>query len=98
MAIKFSVEFFGATDTAGNQDDDVVRIQDGTEENSVGFTLFDGYVKHTDTLDIFNDDFGFSMANFIPNDSSKTFLSNAPATQYANIEDYGTVGFWHLIV
>ena len=95
LAIRFSVEYLGATDTAGNQDDDVVRIQDGTEQNSDPYTLFDGYVKHTDTLDIFSNDFGFSMVDFFPSLADpKRFLTNAPTTQYANLEDYGTVAFW----
>ena len=100
LAIRFSVEYLGATDTAGNQDDDVVRIQDGTEQNSDLYTLFDGYVKHTDTLDIFDDDFGFNMTDFFPALAvfpaltDKRFLTNAPTTQYANLEDYGTVAFW----
>jgi hypothetical protein len=94
LAIRFSVEYLGATDTAGNQDDNVVRTQDGTDIDSDGFNLFNGYVKYTDKLDIFDDDFGFSMNSFIANDSSKKYLTNAPAIQYANLEDYGTLAFW----
>ena len=60
---------------------------------SVDYELFNGYLKYTDELSIFNNDFGFSLTNFNLSSPSDKFLTNAPATQYANLEDYGTIAF-----
>ena len=99
LAIQFKVEFLGATDGAGNQDDNLVATQTGTAANSDPYILFNGYLKHTDVLKmgtIANNnaaDFGFDMSGFEFGSTSKKFLTNAPTTQYANIEDYGTLAF-----
>ena len=66
-------------------------LQTDTEINSVDYQLFNGYLKYTDELIIFNNDFGFDLTNFNLSSSSDRFLTNAPATQYANLEDYGTL-------
>ena len=60
---------------------------------SVDYQLFNGYLKYTDELSIFNNDFGFSLTNFNLASPSDRFLTNAPSTQYANLEDYGTIAF-----
>lgn len=60
---------------------------------SVDYQLFNGYLKYTDELSIFNNDFGFNLGNFNLSSPTDKFLTNAPATQYANLEDYGTVAF-----
>jgi len=60
---------------------------------SVDYQMFNGYLKYTDELSIFNNDFGFSLGNFNLSSPTDRFLTNAPATQYANLEDYGTVAF-----
>ena len=57
------------------------------------YQIFNGYLKYTDKLSIFNNDFGFDLTNFNLNFSTHKFLTNAPATQYANLEDYGTLAF-----
>ena len=100
MVLQFAVEFLGADDGA-NQDDNVVRRQDGTEQNSETFSIFNGYLKHTDQLIIgtpANNNFGYPTYNFIPlnqfpEQPTRRLLTNAPATQYANLEDYGTMAF-----
>lgn len=99
MALVFAVEFLGATDAAGNQDANTVRRQDGTEVNSDLFNLFNGYVKYTDDLKIGtggvppSDDFGLDVSDFVLSVPGDRFLTNAPKTQYANLEDYGTLAF-----
>jgi len=99
LAIQFSVEFLGATDSAGNQDDNIVRQAVGTSANSDGFTLFNGYLKYTDKLvsELNSDDFGFDLEDFeaaatFPTVNTRKFLTNAPTQLNANIEDYGTIG------
>ena len=57
------------------------------------YQLFNGYLKYTDELIIFNNDFGFNLTNFNLSSPSDRFLTNAPATQYANLEDYGTLAY-----
>ena len=64
-----------------------------TPQNSVDYQIFNGYLKYTDELDIFNNDFGYSLGIFNLSSSSDRFLTNAPKTQYANLEDYGTLAF-----
>ncbi len=99
MALVFAVEYLGATDAAGNQDANTVRRQDGTEVNSDLFNLFNGYVKYTDDLKIGTggvpptDDFGIDISDFVLQSPGDKFLTNAPLTQYANLEDYGTLAF-----
>lgn len=97
MAMQFFVEYLGATDSAGNQDDNVVRRQVGTSANSDLYTLFNGYLKHTDEL-IFGSGFnpagfGYDITKFRLTDASKSFLTNTPTTLYANSIDYGTLSF-----
>ena len=96
MALQFAVEFLGATNDAGDQDNHIVRRAAGTEVNTVDFSLFNGYVKYTDPLIIgtpVNDDFGFDASKFELSAVTDSFLTNAPLTQYANLEDYGTMSF-----
>ena len=57
------------------------------------YRLFNSYLKYTDILSIFNNDFGFDLGNFNLSSPTDRFLTNAPATQYANLEDYGTLAF-----
>jgi hypothetical protein len=38
-------------------------------------------------------DFGFDLDSYKLLDPTNSFLTNAPATQYANLEDYGTIAF-----
>jgi hypothetical protein len=60
---------------------------------SVDYQILNGYLKYTDELSIFNNDFGFSLSNFNLSSPTHRFLTNAPATQYANLEDYGTIAY-----
>tara|TARA_R100001443_G_scaffold110572_4_gene122632 strand:- start:8945 stop:10372 length:1428 start_codon:yes stop_codon:yes gene_type:complete len=93
LGIEFSVEYLGAEDAAGNQNDNVVRIQDGTEKNSDIYKLFNGYLNPDDVLEIngASGNFGYNLDAFNLTDSTKSFLTNAPITQYANDGDYGTL-------
>ena len=93
MRIKFRVE--GSTTQTS-----IPEILDSQDESSTNFEIFNGYLKHTDKLRISGDDFGYKTANFQPAASfpavnTKSLLTNAPMTQYANIEDYGTIAFFN---
>jgi hypothetical protein len=98
MAIRFAVEYLGATDTAGQQNANIVRIAAGSEVDSNTQNLWNGYLKYSDILLIDTTGsgagrFGFDFKPFILSDNESRFLTNAPTTQYANLEDYGTVSF-----
>jgi len=83
LTIQFKTQY---TDANG----DVQTVQ---EVNSVDYQIFNSYLKYTDELSIFNNDFGFDLGNFNLSAPTNKFLTNAPATQYANLEDYGTIAF-----
>jgi hypothetical protein len=57
------------------------------------YLIFNGYLKYSDELSIFNNDFGFDLTNFNLSSNTDKFLTNAPKIQYANIKDYGTLAF-----
>ena len=85
LAIRFKVEYLDTTTNAM-----VVSTQ---QEDSGDFKIFNGYLKHTNKLWQFQSEFGYSMSNFELNTVTDKFLTNASVTQYANIEDYGTIAF-----
>ena len=92
LAIQFKVEYIN---TAG------ALVTTGVV-NSDLYNIFNGYLKYTDVLDLANTPFTQNIGNnfgypipqkFTLENSGGKFLSNAPTTQYANIEDYGTISF-----
>tara|TARA_R110000744_G_scaffold71745_6_gene144643 strand:+ start:2018 stop:3424 length:1407 start_codon:yes stop_codon:yes gene_type:complete len=93
LKVEFGIEYLGATDCAGNQDANVVREQCNEEQASSQFSVFNGYLKHTDTLNLSNSDFGFYIQKFNLYLNNDKLLTNAPDVQYANIDDYGTFSF-----
>jgi len=94
LKIQFGIEYLGADNTKPN---DVARAE-GVSENSANFTLFNGYLKFTDILDYSgasNQNFGYDwQTRFLLDGASKEFLTNAPTTQYASLNDYGTMAFF----
>ena len=64
---------------------------------SVDYQLFNGYLKYSDILTMGTgataSNFGYNLSNFNLSAQTDSFLTNAPATQYANLEDYGTLAF-----
>ena len=83
LAIQFKTEYFDGT-----------NIVSGFAENSIPYKLINGYLKYTDGLTLTGNNFGYNLENFqfnVTNPSDRKFLSNAPSTQYANINDYGTM-------
>ena len=80
--VKFKVEYIDA-------------LGDLVTDNEVisGLTvIFNGYLKYSDELILSGVNFGYDLySNFSLDGVTKKFLTNAPTTQYANLEDYGTV-------
>ena len=95
LAIRFRIEYLGATDTNGQQDDTIVRIATGESRDSADYIIFNGYLKETDKLQYDGTDFGYSFSKFNMDNNEDKFLTNAPTTQYANIDDYGTFPFFN---
>ena len=96
--IHFSVEYLGGYNGVDPADDNVVAEQVGTTAPVQTYTMFNGYLKYTDHLKLNGLDFGFDIAAgtdtvFFPNAPFSRYLTNAPTTQYANLEDYGTLAF-----
>jgi hypothetical protein len=82
MLVRFSVEYLVGT---------TVEIVTNTRANSSPLFIFNGYVKHTDVLNKSGNNFGYNATKFFLTDNTSEFLTNAPTTQYANLEDYGTL-------
>ena len=83
LVIQFKTEYF---DTTTNQ---LVQVE---AVNSGLFQIFNGYLSYADNLEILNSDFGYDVGKFNLSAASNQFLTNAPVTQYANLDDYGTLG------
>jgi hypothetical protein len=91
LVIKFNVE--GSTTLSG-----IPAVIPNQDQNSVNYKIFNGYLKETDKLEISNNDYGFPVGSFSSEPiqlgaPTSKFLTNAPTTQYANIDDYGTFGY-----
>ena len=83
LVIIFNVEYL---DTTTN------TIVTGVSAESDEYTLFNGYIKHDDTiLRGSPNNFGYNLEKFELDTNLGEFLTNAPTTQYANKSDYGTI-------
>ena len=87
LKIRFTIE--GSSTATGTVS------QVGSAEDSVQYTLINGYLKYTDVINRdATGNFGFNTGVFqLDAVASGRFLTNAPTTQYANINDYGTLSF-----
>jgi len=90
MAIQFKIEYLGADANFP----DVVNIDTGqSAQISDNYSLFNGYLKYSDKINLFNSNFGYDLGNFNLSAQTNKFLTNAPVDLYANLEDYGTLAF-----
>jgi len=89
LTIQFKTQY---TDASGDVVTPEVEFQ-----VSVDYQLFNGYLKYSDILTMGTgataSNFGYDLSNFNLSAQTHSFLTNAPATQYANLEDYGTIAF-----
>ena len=92
MAVKFKAE--GATTQNG-------AVSDlGVVKNGSMNWYFNGVLQHDNVLTLGqtganqgNYGYNFTANDLYTTEDGGGFLTNAPTTQYANIDDYGTVGF-----
>jgi len=92
VAIKFFIEHLDSDETSSTYNE-IIEVDEVVSDL---YEVFDGYIKNSDILKRnFSYDFGFDMSDFQfqVGSTSKKFLTNAPTTQYANKEDYGTLAF-----
>ena len=96
VAFKFYVEFLDnnqylADGVTLNPNYNLVVTGTGTEVVSEGYQIFNAYLKYTDILSQTGVDFGYDTSAFnMKTVTTGKFLTNAPTTQYANLDDYGT--------
>ena len=68
---------------------------------SINYLFFNGVLQRNDYLTLTGSDYGYNLAQNLlytaNSDSAAKFLSNAPTTQYANINDYGAIGFLNFL-
>jgi hypothetical protein len=83
LFIRFKIEYINS---AGN------LVTTDIKDSDI-YQLLNGYLKYTDELDLVGVDFGYNISNFNLSSTTDSFLSNAPTTQYANINDYGSLPF-----
>jgi len=92
MAINFKREY-SVTETSA-------IITSGNPEPSNLYILFNGVLQYDDVLTLDKGNYGYDLArptNFLATLASSNFLSNAPITQYATINDYGTLPFFNFL-
>ena len=94
LQIQFKVEYLD-DDPSSSTYNQIIVVQ---AVNSGPFKIFNGYLKHTDKLKEFTIQtgiygFGYDLGIFQLSSPNDRFLTNASTTQYANIEDYGTIAF-----
>ena len=90
FAVQFKIEYVD-NDSASATFGDLITTN---YANSDSFKLFNGYLKYTDELLLGigteSNNFGFNTGIFNLENTERKLLTNAPSTQYANIDDYGT--------
>ena len=91
LAIRFRIEYLGANSNFPNE----VNTAAGESRDSQDYIIFNGYLKETDKLRYDGTDFGYFFTEFNMEWYENKFLTNAPTTQYASIDDYGTFPFFN---
>ena len=102
---KSSIKYFAINFFVEYSESAISSVIDFTTLNptpSEPYTIFNGVLQYDDVLDVFQNDYGYSMVNYFflsnfPIPNTKNFLTTAPQTQYARLEDYGTLSFFNYI-
>jgi len=77
----------------------VITNISGQAQNSLEYKIFNGVLQYNNILNFDGVNYGFDMtdAGLFQLDSNSSFLSNAPATQYARLTDYGTFAMFNTV-
>ena len=91
---RFGINFFiEYSDSATGA---VIDFETLAPTPSESYKMFNGVVQYDDVLDVFQNDYGFNINKYYLDGSSRNLLTTAPTTQYARLEDYGTLSFLHI--
>jgi len=92
--IKFNIEYYLTSSLA--------TLQRGQSITTDSYLAYNGVVQNDHALKQTGNDYGYNLNqnklvfnNF--NSALGKFLSNAPTTQYARLEDYGTLSFFNFL-
>ena len=75
-------------------------IHTSNPEASDLYIIFNGVLQHTNVLSLVKGNYGYNVtrpSNFFYPTLEGQFLSNAPTTQYARVNDYGTLPFLNFL-
>ena len=90
FAIRFQVDYVDAST--------LQPVIGADQEDSEQYTFFNGVIQYDDTLNVYNNDYGYDLTQFYLTGQTSTegkFISNAPLTQDAQLTDYGTLSFFN---
>jgi hypothetical protein len=91
LGVRFKVEYLDADSTSSTYNQIITA---SSTANSDIFKIFNGYLKHSDQLEWSTTGFGYDASRFeVDYYTTGEFLTNAPLTQYANVDDYGTMAY-----
>ena len=93
FAITFKVEYAESASGA------IIPPSDPSNNNATDsdkYTMFNGVLQYDDKLNLFDNDYGYDLSHYYLNGTSRSFLTTSPTTQYARLEDYGTLPFLNL--
>lgn len=92
----FMIEFFLEYSTTQTG---VVTIDATNSVLSEIYLFYNGFLQYNDVLNQIGNNYGYQLSdfNFVMNSNNDKFLSNAPATQYARLTDYGTLSFFNFL-
>ena len=91
LGVRFKVEYLD-TDPLSSTYNQIITAS--STANSGSFKIFNGYLKHSDQLEWDSTGFGYDVSIFeVSSATVGRFLTNAPLTQYANVDDYGTMAY-----
>ena len=87
FGINFFVEYSDSATGA------VIDFETLDPTPSEGYKMFNGVIQYDDVLKELQNDYGYDLAHYYLNGTSKSFLTTSPIVQYARLEDYGTLPF-----
>ena len=90
FAVNFFIEY---SDTATGA---VINFEDLDPTSSDSYKMFNGVIQYDDVLDVLQNDYGFNINKYYLDGATRHLLTTAPDTQYARLEDYGTLPFLHI--
>jgi hypothetical protein len=90
FAINFFVEY-SETPTGT-----IIDFNELDPTASDSYKMFNGVIQYDDVLDVFQNDYGFNINKYYLDGPTRHLLTTAPDTQYARLEDYGTLSFLHI--